>query len=921
MREIGEFGDQLGLHTLASFADNPAATERARYLLQTLPLDERSFNDAHIDDGVNFQKFTGDLADWCLAYRSKTPAETQTRHAALFGFLGLMLITVESLGESDRKRDESRSVVAADTSDGRSHDCRETCGQLIRDEAVQLAIKEIYRTPSAYSVRKDVIPTAGSSDWDSLDFTSLVFHRHGTTSIILRVVEVGGNIRALKLILFPFLRFQAIMRETRDYGQRYNPAAVAAAPSTSPPSQNQPAGLDPGISLADLEAEPTSDNLSSVVPVLASSERWILMKFINGITLAELLSLPELMKAKIANLNDKNSENRSFSELLCHRIRQYSEAELATVTTVRSGFEELNLDALLRLDVELARSFPDRLRPRKRWERVSVLRGTIGYLRTRMTKRKQDDRKPARAKIAGSVEWQWMFDAGNALFNAMKDLSALEVFSADLDLPPIHGDLTPSNIIVNNVRDLSVTLVDLGRNYFYTQALTGRGSSDSAFVAPEIREGGAPDPLSDVYSIGQLLQHIGYRGLAPHELVFDGYYDRTALVARFLEDLIQEKPDHRLVVFSSARRLDGNQRLRADYTELQNIHRQEIDAVMAADRDGHGLVSNSLREILSDIIHPWSRATRRQWNLWQQRKGMAQQAEDRRLRGYTRWLFLWSTLATLATALILGCVIYWFFRDIPKLSYGSELLALGQDATGHKSGSIPFIDSLRAADYHIPDMSQNWPARIVGFSYLLVGIKFYQGVLSGLMPLQGRRKGLAGSWAVSSEILMRLFTVAAPVLVATTVFFEARFWPIATAIGQVLVAMVNFVICTFAAKSIGEARNLGISTVGTTTNRNVSIQSFRAWVPSAAFYAAMVVPIAILIYVGVLHDVGMYAIAVSAINIFLFYMVKCASGGRDIRVGLSRGMIAAERVRIRDDLAERQGDDAISTKLMSSRAS
>ena len=142
---------------------------------------------------------------------------------------------------------------------------------------------------------------------------------------------------------------------------------------------------------------------------------------------------------------------------------------------------------------------------------------------------------------------------------------------------------------------------------------------------------------------------------------------------------------------------------------------------------------------------------------------------------------------------------------------------------------------------------------------------------------------------------MRLFTVAAPVLVATTVFFEARFWPIATAIGQVLVAMVNFVICTFAAKSIGEARNLGISTVGTTTNRNVSIQSFRAWVPSAAFYAAMVVPIAILIYVGVLHDVGMYAIAVSAINIFLFYMVKCASGGRDIRVGFSRGWIAAEQ--------------------------
>ena len=230
LREIGQFGDQLGLHTLASFADNPAATERARHLLQTLPLDERSFNDAHIDDGVNF-RVHGGPGRLVPGLPFETPAETQTRHAALFGFLHLMLITVESLGESDRKRDKSRSVVAADTSDGRSHDCRETCGQLIRDEAVQLAIGDL---PNAECLlrQEGVIPTAGSSDWDSLDFTSLVFHRHGTTSIILRVVEVGGNIRALKLILFPFLRFQAIMRETRDYGQRYNPAAVAAAPST-----------------------------------------------------------------------------------------------------------------------------------------------------------------------------------------------------------------------------------------------------------------------------------------------------------------------------------------------------------------------------------------------------------------------------------------------------------------------------------------------------------------------------------------------------------------------------------------------------------------------------------------------------------------------------------------------------------------
>ena len=44
------------------------------------------------------------------------------------------------------------------------------------------------------------------------------------------------------------------------------------------------------------------------------------------------------------------------------------------------------------------------------------------------------------------------------------------------------------------------------------------------------------------------------------------------------EDLIQEKPDHRLVAFPRPLIWGGNQRLRADSTELQNIHRQEIDA-------------------------------------------------------------------------------------------------------------------------------------------------------------------------------------------------------------------------------------------------------------------------------------------------------------------------------------------------------
>ena len=77
-------------------------------------------------------------------------------------------------------------------------------------------------------------------------------------------------------------------------------------------------------------------------------------------------------------------------------------------------------------------------------------------------------------------------------------------------------------------------------------------------------------------------------------------------------------------------------------------------------------------------------------------------------------------------------------------------------------------------------------------------------------------------------------------------------------------------ICTFAAKSIGEVEESRHLNRRHHDEQKCEHTVVPGLVPSAAFYAAMVVPVAILIYVGVLHDVGMYAIAVSAINIFLF---------------------------------------------------
>jgi hypothetical protein len=75
------------------------------------------------------------------------------------------------------------------------------------------------------------------------------------------------------------------------------------------------------------------------------------------------------------------------------------------------------------------------------------------------------------------------------------------------------------------------------------------------------------------------------------------------------------------------------------------------------------------------------------------------------------------------------------------------------------------------------------------------------------------------------------------------------------------------------------------------------VAAFSEWVPSSLFYAGVVSVIGMLIYLGKLHDEWMYALAVSAINFFLFYIIKCGKGASEVRVLLTRASFAGERLR------------------------
>jgi serine/threonine protein kinase len=160
-----------------------------------------------------------------------------TGHERLRGFLGFLRFTMIGLRVAVRPASQEAPVRAI----GEMQD-------LLADGQVREVFHALYK-PSGQ-------PEAASY-WKGLDLDSLEVHRVGTTSVILkcRVASLGGEARALKCLLFPYSQVPGIAGATRQYAEDY------------------PSGKVP-----------------CTVHIYASTDKWILMDFAAGPTLAEFLS-------------------------------------------------------------------------------------------------------------------------------------------------------------------------------------------------------------------------------------------------------------------------------------------------------------------------------------------------------------------------------------------------------------------------------------------------------------------------------------------------------------------------------------------------------------------------------------------------------------------------------------------------------
>ncbi|GAA2136107.1 protein kinase domain-containing protein [Glycomyces algeriensis] len=225
-----------------------------RRALLDLPLDERGYYERF---EVDHRAAIARLWDWWGKAREDDP-RLRPETVGCFGFYLLMVVAIHC---SERARFHGDSDVVVDVG-GRPVPAAAISAELVEDDWVRRAIEQLY-DPKFGRARSGDGSEAKQArkGWQKIDFGSLRFHRHGTTSIILR----GRSARpedspsleiAFKCLIYPYQRQAPIAMATRSYASDYSAF--------------------------------TADD-SPMAGVWASHESWILMSFLPGQTLAERL--------------------------------------------------------------------------------------------------------------------------------------------------------------------------------------------------------------------------------------------------------------------------------------------------------------------------------------------------------------------------------------------------------------------------------------------------------------------------------------------------------------------------------------------------------------------------------------------------------------------------------------------------------
>jgi serine/threonine protein kinase len=461
-----------------------------------------------------------------------------------------------------------------------------------------------------------------------------------------------------------------------------------------------------------------------------------------------------------------------------------------------------------------------------------------------------------------------------------------------------HLDLTPSNIIVIRKPDIEkpserghrvvepgaveqLLLIDLGRNYLYTRKAGLAESTESLFVAPEVKDD-HPVQNSDLYSLGMILVELIDPKGALGGTIPDTLYQYAPYLARFIEDLIDKAPENRLLIFGrdNGRKTSDQEKI---YSSLRSAFEDELK-VLPSDAETGPRRPGWLRT-LTELLLPSQSQVRNRLRLW--RTTQSRHTEIATNSGY---LLGWSVVCAGAWYIIFTVAVLWGLRDF-GIDAWAKSITITQKAANSQP-YLPFIDSLRAPNYAIHDWRVNFPARILAFSIGLAGTKYYQNILAGLTT-----RPLNGWLARVTEILLRYtsFAVLIPVLIGNLI--QPRWWPWLVCIGYTPPLIMGYLCYMLATRSLDKARSLSLSTVPTLTDP--ALKAYGQWSTSLASLIVFGLGVASGLRAHVLHDVWVYALGLVGVNLIINYGVKCTYFGPSVRGSLTRAFIAGERIAAR----------------------
>ncbi|MQM24062.1 protein kinase domain-containing protein [Glycomyces albidus] len=218
-----------------------------RSVLLDLPLDERGYRDRFLIDQD---------AEIVRLWRWWTADGGPDRPAQTAGYLGFYLLTIVALHCSERARFHGETDVRFAVGEETVTAARISAG-LVADPRVRRAVQVLY--DPAFGSEPATEETL--AEWEKIDFDSLRFHRHGTTSVILygRSAKPKASRHtefAFKCLIYPYRQQPPIVAATRAYASRFEGFIPDDAP---------------------------------LVGVWASHDGWILMDFLKGETLADRL--------------------------------------------------------------------------------------------------------------------------------------------------------------------------------------------------------------------------------------------------------------------------------------------------------------------------------------------------------------------------------------------------------------------------------------------------------------------------------------------------------------------------------------------------------------------------------------------------------------------------------------------------------